>query len=100
MTITIEESDNITADNEIRGTYYTRWGRFYQKKSTVNRSSRRSRSRRSRYAQVESYPTETEEDLVECFALQICTSIGYDYPEGWLQEFHRWQDLDHFHHET
>ena len=70
MTITIEESDNITADNDIRGTYYTRWGRFYQKKSTVSRSSRRSRrSRRSRYAQVDTYPTEAEEDLVECFAL-------------------------------
>ena len=95
MTITIEESDNISAENEIRGTYYTRWGRFYQKKSTVRRSSRRSRRGRSRYAQVGSYPTETEEDLVECFALQICTSIGYDYPEGWLQEFHRWQDLAH-----
>ena len=89
MTITIEESDNITEDNDIRGTYYTRWGRFYQKKSTVNRSSRRSRSRRSRYAQVDSYPQETEEDLVECFALQICTSIGYDYPEAWLQDLHR-----------
>lgn len=51
----------------------TVWGRIYQKKQA--KSSRR-RSRRSRYAQVSAYPTETKSDLVECMALQICTASG------------------------
>jgi len=44
----------------------TVWGRIFQKKQA--RTSRR-RSRRSRYAQVSTYPTETKSDLVECMAL-------------------------------
>lgn len=49
------------------------YGRIFQKKPAHSVSRR---SRRSRYAQVEAYPSETKSDLVECMALHLCTAIG------------------------
>jgi Ca2+-binding RTX toxin-like protein len=52
----------------------TVFGRIFQKKVSpyARRRSRRSR----RYAQVQGYPAETKSDLVECYALQICTATA------------------------
>jgi len=50
------------------------FGHVFQKKVST-RASRRSR-RSTRYSQVSGSPTETKSDLVECYALQICTATG------------------------
>ena len=69
----VDSADDVTNSSGGGDAFRTVFGRIFQKKQA--KSSRR-RSRRSRYAQVAGFPTETKSDLEECFALQLCTATG------------------------
>ena len=73
----VDSEDDVTTPSGGGDRFRTIWGKIFQKKQ--DKSSRR-RSRRSRYAQVAEYPSETKSDLEECFALQLCTATGYTAP--------------------